>query len=136
MHLVRQLTRTNHCHIPRFTNAGSPSDKLPDLFWSISINNNIFLGWLAIIITIEADGETIRLLRKTECTFASWTLSINRFIGRRVLGQIKCELEIRQRTVQGLKLLRWWVPVAVLYMSYIGANFIPQHLRSLPTGNF
>ena len=88
------------------------------------------------MITIDADGKTIRPLRKTECTFASWTLSINGLIERRVLGRIKCEPEMRRRTVQGLKLLRWRVPVAVLYMSYRGANSIPHGLRSPPTGNF
>ena len=64
----------------------------------------------------------IRSLRRMECTFPSRTLSINGFIERRVNGQIKCEPEIRRRTVYGLKLLRWRVPVAVFYMSYRGAK--------------
>ena len=76
------------------------------------MTSSIFLGWFAIIAK-DADGKTIRSLRKVECTFASQTLSINGFIERRVLGRIKSEPEIRRRTVQRLKLLRWRVPVAV-----------------------
>ena len=137
--LGHQLTRTNHCHFPPFY-----KQQLLDLRLiscqtysdpSTRKTSNIFLGWLALI-TIDADGKTIWSLRKIECTFASWTLSINGFIERRVLGRIKCEPEIRRRTVQGLKLLRWRVPVAVFYMSYRGAKLIPQGLRPLPTGNF
>ena len=131
MHLVRQLTLTNHCHFPSLY-----KEQLLDLrLISCQTYSDPFLGWLAII-TIDADGKTIRSLRKIKRTFASRTLSINGFIERRVLGRIKCKPKIRRRTVQGLKLLRWRVPVAVFYMCYRGAKLIPQGLQPPPTGNF
>ena len=139
LNLVRQLTQTNHCHfLPlykqqlldlRVISCQTYSDP------STLITSNIFLGSLAII-TIDADGKTIPSLRKIECTFASRTVSINGFKERKVHCRIKCEPEIRRRTVQGLKLLRCQVPVAVFYMSYRGAKSIPQGLRLPTTGNF
>ena len=41
---------------------------------AIFCDASIFFGWLTI--TIDADGKTIRSLRKIECTFASRILSI------------------------------------------------------------
>ena len=116
LYLVCQLAQINHCHFPRFY-----KQQLLDLRLiscqtysdpSTLKTSNTFLGRLALI-TIDAHRKTIWSLRKIKCPFTSRTLSTNVFIERRVLGRIKCEPEIRRRTVQGLKLLRWQVPVAV-----------------------
>ena len=71
LHLVGQLTRTNHCHFHPFY-----KQQLLDLCLiscqtysdpSTKITSNIFLGGLAIV-TVGADGKTIRSLRRIECT--------------------------------------------------------------------
>ena len=98
LHLVCQLTQTDHCHFPPFY-----KQQLLDLRLiscqtysdpCTKITSNIYFGWLAIK-TIDEQGNMIRLLRKIECTFASQTLSINGFMERRVLSRINCEPEIR-----------------------------------------
>ena len=94
-----------------------------------------YIPWMARNNNYRRGWKTVWSLRKIEGTFASGNLSINSLL-ERVLGRIKSQPDIRRRTVQGLKLLRWRVPIAVLYMSCIGAKSIPHHLRSSLTGNF